>query len=148
MQNKILYNIQSKEILGYGNVLPEITQGTAVIEGLGTYQDSYVSNGVVCLYTEEQRSLKAENPGLTYVWSNYSFSWVSKFTQDEQTVIQEASVKSVRDGLLYESDWTQIPNSPLTEQKQQEWAVYRQELRDVSSQSGYPYNVVWPTQPG
>jgi len=144
---KILYNIESKEILGYGNSISDIPQGCAVIDGVGTYQDSYVSNGVVCLYTTEQRNLKADNPGLSYVWSNYSFSWVSKFTQSEQYAIQEASVKSTRDTLLYESDWTQIPNNPLTTEKQQEWAVYRQQLRDITSQSGYPFNVVWPTQP-
>jgi two-component sensor histidine kinase len=34
-----------------------------------------------------------------------------------------------------------------TEQKQQEWAVYRQNLRDITSQSGYPFNVIWPTKP-
>lgn len=60
---------------------------------------------------------------------------------------QEVIVKNQRDKLLYESDWTQIPNNPLTTAKQQEWAVYRQELRDITSQSGYPFNVIWPVQP-
>lgn len=49
--------------------------------------------------------------------------------------------------LLTNSDWTQIPNNPLTPEQQQAWAVYRQELRDVTSQSGYPFNVIWPTPP-
>jgi len=35
-----------------------------------------------------------------------------------------------RDILLIESDWTQIPDSPLTDSKKQEWATYRQALRD------------------
>jgi len=52
-----------------------------------------------------------------------------------------------RDRLLYASDWTQIPNNPLTAEQQQAWAVYRQELRDITSQSGYPFNVIWPTPP-
>lgn len=35
-----------------------------------------------------------------------------------------------RDGLLAQSDWTQMPDSPLTDAKKQEWQDYRQSLRD------------------
>lgn len=35
-----------------------------------------------------------------------------------------------RDELLYRSDWTQMPDSPLTDAKKTEWATYRQQLRD------------------
>jgi hypothetical protein len=58
-----------------------------------------------------------------------------------------AEVSQKRSTLLYASDWTQIPNNPLTTAQQQAWATYRQELRDIPQQSGYPYNVVWPTPP-
>jgi hypothetical protein len=34
---------------------------------------------------------------------------------------------------LSNSDWTQIPNNPLTPEYSAEWAVYRQELRDFMS---------------
>lgn len=62
---------------------------------------------------------------------------------------KDASVKAKakRDELLYATDWTQIPNNPLTAVTQQEFVVYRQELRDITSQSGYPFNVVYPTPP-
>lgn len=36
-----------------------------------------------------------------------------------------------RNGLLRESDWTQMPDSPLTSEKKTEWATYRQSLRDL-----------------
>jgi hypothetical protein len=52
-----------------------------------------------------------------------------------------------RQKLLYASDWTQIPNGPLTTAQQAAWATYRQELRDIPQQSGYPYNVIFPTPP-
>jgi hypothetical protein len=58
-----------------------------------------------------------------------------------------ADVSQKRQKLLYASDWTQIPNNPLTTAQQEAWANYRQELRDIPSQSGYPYNVVWPVAP-
>lgn len=60
---------------------------------------------------------------------------------------QEINVIARRNALLYSCDWTQLPNGPLTPEVQQQWAVYRQELRDITSQSGYPFNVVWPTPP-
>jgi len=63
------------------------------------------------------------------------------------SAIQEQNVISRRNGLLYSSDWTQLPNGPLTAEVQQQWAVYRQQLRDITSQSGYPFNVIWPTPP-
>jgi hypothetical protein len=56
-------------------------------------------------------------------------------------------IKVKRDELLYASDWTQIPNNPLTTQAQEAWAVYRQALRDITAQSGYPFNVTFPTIP-
>ena len=49
--------------------------------------------------------------------------------------------------ILLNSDWTQLPNCPLTPEKQQEWAQYRQQIRDITTQSGYPFNVDWPVQP-
>ena len=60
---------------------------------------------------------------------------------------QEAIIVARRNALLYKSDWTQLPNGPLTSEAQQQWAVYRQQLRDMTSQSGYPFNVVWPIPP-
>ena len=49
-----------------------------------------------------------------------------------------------RDDLLSSSDWTQIADAPVD---QSAWATYRQALRDVPAQSGFPQNVTWPTKP-
>jgi hypothetical protein len=51
-----------------------------------------------------------------------------------------------RNEFLTECDWTQLQDSPLSEQKQQEWQTYRQTLRDITLQSD-PFNIVWPTKP-
>jgi hypothetical protein len=68
-----------------------------------------------------------------------------KWVLNPNLAISEVAQK--RSTLLYASDWTQIPNNPLTTAQQESWATYRQELRDIPSQSGYPYNVIWPTPP-
>jgi hypothetical protein len=51
-----------------------------------------------------------------------------------------------RDVLLRESDWTQAVGD-LSDAKKAEWATYRQALRDVPAQAGFPENINWPVQP-
>ena len=57
---------------------------------------------------------------------------------------QAASVRSSRSDKLKDSDWTQVIDAPVD---QAAWATYRQALRDISAQAGFPQTVVWPTQP-
>lgn len=47
--------------------------------------------------------------------------------------------------LLQESDWTQLPDVP--QEIKDVWAVYRQALRDITLQEGFPTNITWPTRP-
>lgn len=60
---------------------------------------------------------------------------------------QEMQVRAQRNSLLTLCDWTQLPDAPLTEEQKQAWAEYRQALRDVPEQAGFPENVVWPSTP-
>ena len=52
-------------------------------------------------------------------------------------------VRKDRNALLVASDWTQVADAPVD---QGAWAVYRQELREITSQEGFPDNIIWPTQ--
>ena len=53
-------------------------------------------------------------------------------------------VRAERDRLLTASDWTQIADAPVVSL---EWQSYRQALRDIPQQSGFPDDVEWPTPP-
>lgn len=55
--------------------------------------------------------------------------------------------KRERDGLLFQSDWTQLPDVSITTEKAQEWKVYRQALRDITTQVGFPREIIWPVKP-
>ncbi len=60
--------------------------------------------------------------------------------------IDEATAKNMRDDRdrrLAQTDWMALSDNTLT----QDWAAYRQALRDLPSQEGFPYNVVWPVRP-
>ena len=76
----------------------------------------------------------------------YEFDYTTK-TWQPNLVYLTYTTKDRRDRLLAESDWTQIPRSPLTVEQQDAWAAYRQELRDIPQQAGFPLTVVWPTTP-
>lgn len=54
--------------------------------------------------------------------------------------------KAIRLELLLDSDWTQLPDSPLVDAQKTEWATYRQQLRDLPM-TGNPDSITWPTKP-
>ena len=51
-------------------------------------------------------------------------------------------VVTQRNTMLAQSDWTQMPDAPVS--NRQAWQAYRQALRDVPLQEGFPFNVQWP----
>jgi hypothetical protein len=53
-------------------------------------------------------------------------------------------VRNQRGEKLKDSDWTQVADAPVDKAA---WATYRQALRDISSQVGFPWQVQWPAQP-
>ena len=60
-----------------------------------------------------------------------------------------AAIRYTRRGLLTECDWTQLPDSPLSDSEKLQWATYRQELRDLTNfPEGSSFSdIVWPTPP-
>lgn len=56
----------------------------------------------------------------------------------------EANVRSYRGSLLAESDWIVTKSLEAGQVVPDAWASYRQALRDVTLQAGFPYGVVWP----
>lgn len=56
-----------------------------------------------------------------------------------------AAVRAARNRLLAACDWTQMPDSPVGTAAV--WVTYRQLLRDLTSQDGFPFAVEWPTPP-
>ena len=58
-----------------------------------------------------------------------------------------ASLRTERNALLVSSDWTQGADSPLSDEVKAEWAVYREELRDLPDTTDDPDNPTWPEMP-
>jgi hypothetical protein len=60
-----------------------------------------------------------------------------------------AMAREERNALLAASDWTQLPDAraSMGETKAAEWDAYRQALRDIPQQDGFPQDVTWPVSP-
>jgi hypothetical protein len=57
---------------------------------------------------------------------------------------QAKAVRQTRGEMLKNCDWTQVADAPVD---QAAWATYRQSLRDITTQEGFPWTVQWPEQP-
>jgi hypothetical protein len=57
------------------------------------------------------------------------------------------SVRSERDYMLQQTDWIVIMHTEKGTNIPAVWEIYRQSLRDITSQPGFPHNVTWPTKP-
>lgn len=60
---------------------------------------------------------------------------------------QGKQVRADRNQCLAASDWTQLSDSPLDADGKAAWALYRETLRMVPQQPGFPWSVEWPPQP-
>ena len=56
-----------------------------------------------------------------------------------------SEVRAERNQLLSSCDWTQIADAPVDAAA---WQIDRQALRDITSQTGFPTSITWPTKPG
>jgi hypothetical protein len=57
---------------------------------------------------------------------------------------QSAQVRSERNKKLSATDWTQVADAPVDKAA---WAAYRQALRDITTQAGFPWTIDWPVAP-
>lgn len=146
--NYTVFNITSKEIVRTGvcsadEFALQAGEGHGVLEGNYSNLNFYVCNNTVIPYTSEQVELKAKQPILR-CWSNETFNWINPRTEAQQYNDAKYSIILQRNALLRESDWTQLPDVPLS--TKEAWATYRQALRDITQQAD-PFNITWPTPP-
>ena len=137
IKNFIVYALNGK-ILRTGTCFENDYQyqaqpGELILEGEADSKTQYVVNGRIT-------DLPPKPEGA------YQFNYETKSWEANLTLAAAVAITD-RNTLLYESDWTQIPNAPLTPEQVEQWAVYRQALRDVPQQEGFPMNIVWPVAP-
>jgi hypothetical protein len=65
----------------------------------------------------------------------------------QKDATQAESVRNQRDQLLKDTDWRVIKALESNIPQDFDWAAYRQALRDVPSQAGFPWDIQWPVEP-
>jgi hypothetical protein len=92
-------------------------------------------------HTEQERIA-----GPQYVFDGTQVNRV--FTVEAIPDAEKASqVRAERDSKLAETDWVTIRAMDTGTAMSAEWSAYRQALRDITAQAGFPWNVTWPEKP-
>ncbi len=83
-----------------------------------------------------------------FIGKNWVQTWITTELSDTEIDSmrsqKEKEVKEIRDQLLAKSDWTQLADVSVDQKK---WRLYRESLREITKQTGFPYNVDWPKEP-
>jgi len=77
-------------------------------------------------------------------YTKYSVADMNSAAIEAVNTKQEEAVREQRNTKLAETDWTQLTDAPVNSAA---WGTYRQSLRDVTDQSGFPWEITWPTAP-
>jgi hypothetical protein len=104
-------------------------------------EDQSALLGELEVYSSETLTIDADRKVVVVVRS------VEPMPQDQITALEEAkasAIRSERNEKLSASDWTQVADAPVDKAA---WATYRQALRDITAQAGFPHNVIWPVKP-
>lgn len=134
MKNFIVY-IASGQIVRHGTCQDELISMQALENEFSIeadyQQNTYIENGILVQMPEK--------PVGDYIFDYQSKAWVFDSVSAAATAIIQ------RNYLLQSSDWTQLPDVPLSDKEA--WAEYRQQLRDLTSQPDFPNVIIWPIPP-
>lgn len=106
----------------------------------------YVAPPAMPEYNPASQSLVLNAPAMVDGSWKQVYSVVDLSSEQLQSNVDSAAsaARNTRDAKLSASDWTQVADAPVD---QAAWATYRQALRDITSQSGFPAVIQWPTAP-
>lgn len=95
----------------------------------------------------DELRLKPPRPSMYHFWNPQVKAWVLDAALQLQG--ETENVRATRDKLLLNSDWTDTLSAKerFGETLYNQWQSYRQALRDIPAQSGFPLNVDWPVPP-
>jgi hypothetical protein len=135
-----IYNQTTGQILGIVQsdiIDKQLKIGENYIQGGYDFSKYYVENSLPVEIPPKLDSPYAEFDYTTKTW-----------VLNSQLAVREVRIR--RRQLLDNSDWTDLLSAKtrLGEEKYNQWQIYRQQLRDVTNQPGYPLTVTWPAAPG
>jgi hypothetical protein len=121
------------------------TIGNDLLQSYNVYPVELKSSGYDNDDTKDVTEVTPTLSGSVYV-QTYEITDADAETINKRKEIKWSEIRSTRNTLLSESDWTQFQDSPITGSSLTDWQTYRQSLRDVTTQSD-PYDITWPNKP-
>jgi len=113
----------------------QYSQRDGVVEIDGKWYTHYVAGPIFHDYVDDQ--------GVTHTAAEQYEAYCFAKDADQAKV-----VRADRNQRLAECDWTQLVDSPLDPDGKAAWALYRETLRMVPQQPGFPWEINWPPKPG
>ena len=115
-----------------------------MLAGWDVYAVALVQKPIVSFRENAVQQIPRQIDGVwTQVWDVVQAEPNEAFERFQK---QWVEVRGERNARLAACDWTQLPDAPLTNIQTQEWAYYRQALRDITKQVD-PFAIMWPVQP-
>jgi len=148
MKNYILYNNITGEIL-YSIVAESVEQLSPVLDNT-TYLEiaGSIDNGKYYLNLETKQPIAfSDKPDQYHTWNWDIKSWQDVRTDQEKYNQAAKLITDRRTQLLTASDWIVVKAMDQGTTVPENWHTYRQQLRDITQQSGYPFTVTWPASP-
>lgn len=134
-----LYSYQGQEPQQLPNKI-RLSDGTSRTD-VSTFSESELADaGFTGPYVKPEYNSEIE----TQTWDSDSETWVTEQIPDE---VFWRRLRGERNYRLESSDWTQLVDSPITDEEKSAWEIYRQALRDLPTNTEDPKNIVWPSTP-
>jgi hypothetical protein len=112
----------------------QYSQRDGVVEVDGQWFTHYIAGPIFTDYTDPD--------GVVHTASEQYEAYC--FGKDAE---QSNLVRTQRNNTLAACDWTQLYDSPLNPDARLAWALYREAVRMVPEQEGFPWIVNWPPEP-
>jgi hypothetical protein len=111
-----------------------VSRNGVVQDALGNWVEAYVESDMFADYVDED--------GVTVTKASQEEAYTARKDAEAAT-----AVRAERDKLIDSCDWMAIKAFEGGTTVGTDWATYRQALRDVTDQAGFPNEITWPTQP-
>jgi hypothetical protein len=105
--------------------------------------------GPVCDYTINQKMVKKSELNIFNKTVSYTYIAVELSTQEYESRINflKNQIRTIRDNYLKLTDFTQLPDAPISTTAKADFSLFRQQLRDVLNNVSDPTTITWPTIP-
>lgn len=141
-EGKIVKTIETKD---HKMAEAQVQEGEMIIRAEGKPNTHYVRGGKVVALTEKQLKEYRNPPtGHAWNWENLKNEQVVDDAELNEQLANKARTK--RNELLKDTDWVMFTDSPLNAEQMLKYKEYRQALRDVPQQKGFPKKINWPTK--